>query len=524
MTTTWNEIFPLGASRLAREIADGRLSAREAVRAHVDRIEEVNQHLNAVVFRRFDEALAEAAAADERQARGGPRGPLHGVPITVKDSIFVAGTPSTAGLPSRSSHRAEADSPLVARLRRAGVIVLGKTNVSEMLLYIESDNPLYGRANNPWSLERSPGGSSGGEGAVVAAGGSTLGLGTDLGGSIRIPAHVNGIHGLKPTSLRLPLTNTLEALMAPGQEAMIPAPGPLARHVADLALAMELLTAPGAEADTTLAPVPRPEPASVDVARLRVGFYTDDGWFPPSPACARAVREAGALLAARGASVEEFAPPDVPEAMRIFLGLPSSAGSGWTKSFLAGNPVDPRLRELLLAAALPHGLARLAASLFDLAGQRRRARLVRALGRRSCESYARLVADRAAYRDRFLAADGPGRFDVWLCPPSPTPALKHGEGRHLLGAASYTMLWNLLGWPAGVVAATRVRPYEEQGRPASRDPVDRAARAVDAGSAGLPVGVQVVARPWREDIVLAVMGALEEDFRRRADYPACPPL
>ena len=524
MSPSWPEIFPLGASGLAREIASGRLSARDAVLAHVGRIEEVNPSLNAVVFRRFDEALAEAAAADERQARGEALGPLHGVPISIKDSIFVAGTPSTAGLPSRARHRADADSPLVARLRRAGAIVLAKTNVPQMLLYIESDNPLFGRSNNPWSLDRSPGGSSGGEGALVAAGGSTLGLGTDLGGSIRIPAHVNGIHGLKATSLRLTLAGTFDALLAPGQEAMVPAPGPLARHVRDLALAMDLLAAPGEEVDTTLPPVPRPASAGIRVAGLRVGYYTDDGWFRPSPACARAVREAAKALADRGARVEEFAPPDLPEAMRIFFGLPSSAGSGWAKPFLEGGPVDPRLRELLLAAALPHAAARLVASVLELAGQRRRARVVRALGRRSAERYSRLVADRAAYRDRFLATDGPGRFDVWLCPPSPTPALTHGACRHLLGAASYTMLWNLLGWPAGVVAATRVRPDEQEDRPASRDPVDRAARAVDAGSAGLPVGVQVAARPWREDLVLAVMAALEEDFRARPEYPGRPPV
>jgi fatty acid amide hydrolase len=524
MPPSWQELFPLGASGLASAIASGRLSARDAVAAHVRRIEEVNPRLNAVVFARFDEALAEAAAADERQARSGALGPLHGVPISIKDSIFVAGTPSTGGLPKRAGHRAQADSPLVARLRRAGAIVLGKTNVPQMLLYIESDNPLFGRANNPWSPDRSPGGSSGGEGAIVAAGGSTLGLGTDLGGSIRIPAHVNGIHGLKATSLRLPLANTFDALLAPGQEAMVPAPGPLGRHVADLALAMQLLAAPGEESDETLPPVPRKAPAEVALAGLRVGFYTDDGWFPPSAACARAVREAAAALAARGARVEEFTPPGVPEAMRIFFGLPSSAGSSWAKPFLEGGPVDPRLKELLLAAQLPHGLARLLASMLDLAGQHRRARVLRALGRRSSERYWRLVADRAAYRERFLAADGPGRFDVWLSPPSPTPALTHGACRHLLGAASYTMLWNLLGWPAGVVAATRVRPDEQSGRPASRDPVDAAARAVDSGSAGLPVGVQVAARPWREDLVLAVMAALEEDFRKRPDYPAPPPL
>jgi fatty acid amide hydrolase len=514
MPPDWQELYPLGACGLAREIAAGRLCARDAVAAHVGRIEEVNPRLNCVVFARFDQALAEAKAADERRARGQAPGPLDGVPISVKDSIFVAGTPSTGGLVSRADHRADRDSPLVARLRAAGAIVVAKTNVPQMLLYIESDNPLFGRASNPWSLERSPGGSSGGEGATVAAGGSALGLGTDLGGSIRIPAHANGIHGLKPTSGRLPLDGTFDALLAPGQEVMVPSPGPLARRVEDLALAWSLLAA-----DAGGGPVGGPLPAG-SARGLRVGYYLDDGWFPPSLACSRAVREAAAALEARGARVAQFVPPDVPGAMAVYLGLLSSAGSEWARPFLAGGPVDPRLRELVLSARLPHAVSRGLARILDLAGQPRRARVVAALGRRSTAAYWRLVAARAALRDRFQAACP---FDVVLSPASATPALRHGASRHLLAAASYSMLFNLLDWPAGVVALTRVRAGEDSARPPSRDPMETSAREVDRGSAGLPVGVQVAAPPGREDVVLGVMGALEEDFRGTDEYPARPP-
>ena len=521
------DVCALGAAETACEIASGRLSAREAVEARIRRIEETNERLNAVVVPLFERARAEAAAADERQRRGDPLAPLHGVPVTVKESFFVAGTASTGGLPGRARHRAEADSPLVARLREAGAILLGKTNVPQMLLYIESDNPLYGRANNPWSLERSPGGSSGGEAATIAASASTLGLGTDLAGSIRIPAHACGIHGFKPGDRRLSLVGTFDALLAPGQEAMVPQPGPLARRVEDLALAWSVLAAPGQEAfDPTIPPVPAGSPRDVriNIKRLRVGFFLDDGWFPPSAACRRAVREAASVLAARGAEVEEFTPPDVPEAMRLFFGLLCAPGTAWVRPFVAGGPVDPRLAELIRMGGLPHGLNRAIASLLRIAGQPRRAAGLRTMGRRSAAAYWRLVADRARYREGFLDARGPGRFDAILCPASPTPALIHGASRHLLAAASYTMLFNLLGLPAGVVAATRVRPEEEEGRPASRDPMDEAARRVDAGSAGLPVGVQVAARPWREDVALAVMAALEEAFRTRPDYPVEPPL
>src|ERR1051325_10486293 len=180
------------ATALAERIAKGELSAVEVVEAHIARIEQVNAQLNAVVVKRYDAARAEAKAADRRRAAGEPLGPLHGVPITVKECLDVVGTPSTFGFASRAKDLATADEIHVARLRNAGAIVLGKTNVAQLLLFFESDNPVYGPTNNPWNLERTPGGSSGGEAAIIAAGGSALGIGTDLGGSIRVPAALCG--------------------------------------------------------------------------------------------------------------------------------------------------------------------------------------------------------------------------------------------------------------------------------------------------------------------------------------------
>jgi fatty acid amide hydrolase len=188
---------------MARQIAAGAITSAELVEAHIRRIEAVNPRLNAVVVTRFEQARAEAAAADEARRRGDPLGPLHGVPITIKECFHVAGTPSTEGVGRFASELVAHDAPLVARLRRAGAIVLAKTNVPQLLLMHETDNPVYGRTQNPWDLERGPGGSSGGEGAIVASGGSPLGLGNDIGGSIRFPAHSCGICGIKPTTLRL---------------------------------------------------------------------------------------------------------------------------------------------------------------------------------------------------------------------------------------------------------------------------------------------------------------------------------
>lgn len=510
----------LGARDIAQRIEAGDLSSQEVIEDHIRRIEDVNLSLNAVVVPLFDRALDEATVADAARTRGEPLGPLHGVPITVKEQFLVAGTPTTAGLASRTGHRATSDGPLVQRLRQAGAIVLGKTNISQLMIYHESDNPIYGRTNNPWDLERTPGGSSGGEAAIIAAGGSTLGIGSDFGGSIRIPAHFCGIHGLKPTTGKLTNLDTPAEFFS-GQEAIVPQTGPIARTVTDLALAMEVLSTSALRAmDPAEPPVPWKNPASVSLDRMRVAMYTDDEFFRPAPSIKRAVREAAAALRTRGARVEEWTPPDVGQAMRLFLGIVSADGGAGARQTLGKDRRDRRVTGLLRAAGMPNQARPVVARLLGRARQLHMAGTLRSMGRRSTADYWRLIGERNDYRAHFLTELDARRFDAIICPPHALPALIHGGSEHLLNAASYSLLYNVLGMPAGVVAATRVREGEESDRSPSRDLVERAARKTEAGSAGLPVGVQVVARHWREDIVLRVMIALEEHFRAQPDYPA----
>jgi Asp-tRNA(Asn)/Glu-tRNA(Gln) amidotransferase A subunit family amidase len=496
------ELTALSASELARLIAVRELSATEAVKAHIKRIEELDGRVNAVVVPMFEEALAEAAKADGMSAQGRP---LHGVPVTVKECFHVKGTASTIGLESRRDHRADQDAELVARLKAAGAIVVGKTNVPQLLIYVEADNPLYGRTNNPWNLARSPGGSSGGEGAALAAGYGALGLGTDVGGSVRIPAHFCGLQSLKPTPGKLSLRGTEdEALLS--HVAIPDAAGPLARSVADLRLAMAALGSPVNE---------------TSVKGLRIGFYVDDGYFPASAAIKRAVQQAARGLETAGCSVKEFSPPDILEVLQLFYGLFTVDGGDRFKAMLKGSTYDERIKDLITLASVPNPLRPIVSALYGLRGQRRVAQVVGWAGTRSKADAASLVARRDAYRQRFLAALGD--IDALICPPCSVPAVTHGATKELGSAsASYTLLYNLLGWPAGVVAATRVKVGEETGRPASKDLVEETARKVDQGSVGLPVGVQVASKPGREDLVLAVMGALESHFRQSGDYPLTP--
>ena len=211
--------------------------------------------------------------------------------------------------------------------------------MAELLFYQEGDNPLFGRTNNPWDLERTSGGGSGGEGAIIAAGGSPLGLAADIGGSIRTPAHFCGIQGLRPTSGRLTNLDSPPELFFPGMDAVVLDPGPMARTVADLELAMQVLAAPGLEkVDPKIPPVPWPDPHAVSIEGLRIGVFEDDGYWPASPALRRAMREAAEILTERGAIVEPFADPDPEAATRFYFSFLCADGVRWPKKLLKGNP------------------------------------------------------------------------------------------------------------------------------------------------------------------------------------------
>lgn len=520
--TTGAALTRLSARNLAAKIARREVTALEAVEAHIERIEQVNGALNAVVVKRYDAARAEARTADERQARGEPLGPLHGVPVTIKECLDLEGTPSTFGLPERVDTTASQDNFYVARLRQAGAIVLGKTNVSQLLIYYESDNPTYGRTNNPWNLERSPGGSSGGQAAIIAAGGSPLGLGTDLGGSVRIPATFCGITSLKPTAGRIPDLGQYSVPI--GERAIASQIGVLARHVDDVGSGLEILN--GERTPDDAPTMPLGNPAQIDVSQLRVAYYVEDGTFTVMPAVRRGVLEAVDILRRTGAQVVEWSPPAVGQAADLFFGILSADGGKGMNTFLGHGKRDARAQTLIALGGRSRRQLSLLASMLRLVGQRRLAASLRNFGYKDTAHYWDLVEAQLAYQERFrqaLDADDGGPFDAILCPACPLPAYTHGSSRNLTTAGAYSLLYNVLGYPAGVVPVTRVQQGEDMGRPPSRDVVEGTARGVEVGSLGLPIGVQVVARPWREHVALAVMRTIAEDASQGSGYPAWPP-
>jgi amidase len=449
------ELTRMSATALARAIRGREVSSREVVAAHLARIESVDGRLGAVVARRDEAALEEADAADAALARGGAAGDLHGVPITVKDNLEVEGLPCTAGTAGLRQNRPAADATVVARLRAAGAIVLGKTNLPELALAFETDNLVHGQTRNPYDPARTPGGSSGGEAAIIAAGGSPLGLGNDAGGSIRLPAHCCGVTGLKPTTGRVPSTGSVPPFVGP--TGPLWQCGPLARRVEDLALALRLIAGPDGR-DPSTVPASLGDPGAVAARGLRVALHVDNGVVTADVATAAAVRAAGRALADAGATVEEVVPPALTRAPELFVGL--FCGDG--------------------GAGVQHVL--------EMLGTREPSQLVQRLGQIAAASalptaaYAGMLVGLDVYRAEMLAFMA--RYDAILCPAAATPALPHDASLDHIPGFSYTFAYNLTGWPAAVVRA-------------------------GTSPEGLPIGAQVVARPWREDVALALAGQVE---------------
>ena len=454
---------------MAAMVHSGQISSTELVESHIERIQRVNPSLNAVTELLADSARRAAHESDLRMAAGELCGPLDGVPFSVKDSIDVKGTRSTAGtLGRREAAPAARDATLVARLRQAGAIPIAKTNLPDLLFSFETDNLIFGRTNNPYDLERSPGGSSGGESALIAACGSPLGLGSDALGSVRVPAAFCGIASIKPTSGRLPRTGHVPP--AGGWIEALWQIGPMARYVEDLELALQILAGPDRE-DFTAPPVPLLKARLL--TDLRVAFFTYNGFAPCSEAVKQGVLRCAEFLAQQGLRVEQQKPPGIENAYELELALLGGDGAEGIDDYLreAGSTEVHPFLTAFLEHMRPH--------------------------RTTTSGLARRWAQWDEYRANLTLFFN--TYDVVLCPAYPQTALKHGGSldESNFQGFSYTMAWSVAGAPAATV-----RCGEED---------------------GLPVNVQVVARPWEDMTALKACRAIEAEFagwKPPALYPA----
>lgn len=505
---------------LLRLQKEGEASSEAIVRAHLDRIEAVNPSVNALVHVFADKALAAAKIADDMRAKGKSLGPLHGVPVTIKESIMTRGVDVTLGVKSRRGDPAEDDATVVKLLARAGAIVLGKGNVSQLLLFQEADNPIWGRTNNPWKADRVPGGSSGGDAAAIAAGLTPFAVGTDIGGSIRVPAAFNGIFGIKPTVDRWSMSGCVGSMA--GQEVVRAQCGPMARSTADLSLVMRAIDSYlHTPYDARVPPISTADPRRVDLTNLRVGVYEDDGFFTPASSVQRAVRQAAVALKARGVEVVPFTPPAPVEVVYTYFAALASDGGRTVDKFLRGDAVVPQLKKLRTMAKLPGFLRDTVAAFLASSGELRLERLLRVGREKRVSEVWEIVAERNRLREEVLLGWSAAGIDAVLCPVHPTPPMLHGQTEEFSLGGAYAMRYNFLDFPAGVVPVTRVRK-DEGPRTDINDRLDRVAARAETDATGLPLAVQVVTRPFQETLLMAVMGSLEAALRGNEDYPRTP--
>lgn len=511
----------MSATELHARLVRREVSAEEAARAHLDRITTIDGPVNAFVAVLRGEALEVARRIDETRAAGGDVGPLAGLPVSVKENLDFEGRAATLGIAARKAKIAKRDAALVRALRRSGAVILGQTNVPQLLLSHETRNPVYGATSNVHSRDHAPGGSSGGEASAIASGMSPAGVGTDIGGSIRVPAAWSGIVGFKPTLDRWSNRGSNGAM--PGQEAIRSQTGPMGRRVSDLILLLRSTDlATMVDDDPLVPPLPFGNPAAIDEKRLRVGYYVDDGLVTPSAAIGRAVAEASQALRERGLEVRPFSPPRMREAVGLYFSLMSADGGKTAWGQLQGTAAEPTLLPLRRLSSLPDAVRATLVRALRATGEERPSWLLSRLGEKTVQVLWQLTLAARAYRLEVIEAMKAARVDVLLCPAHATPAVPHTLSAQFQIGGSYSMLFNLLQFPAGVVPVTTVRAGERARPGPARDRFDRLATKVDERSEGLPVGVQVVGRPFADESVLAVMLALEAAVEQSPARPVVP--
>lgn len=435
-------------TQLAEAIRAGQVSATEVLSGHLAQIATHNPAVNAVITLDAEGAREHARKADEATARGENWGPLHGVPFTLKDAHATAGVRTTTGFPPLADYVPQEDGAVAARLKDAGGILMGKTNVPVMLADFQTSNPIFGRTNNPWDIARTPGGSSGGAAAALASGMTPFEIGTDLAASIRLPAHFCGVFGLKTTERRVPLTGLIPGIPGPRPLRIMSTIGPMARTVEDLALLYSIIAGPDG-LDTDVPPLPVGQAAAIELKDLRIAVAPTFPAIPVASEIRGAIRQLAAALAPLCRVVDEAALPS--------LDFNQELASGGALVGMMIGAVQPGAEEP------PATLAQ----------------YLEALDRRDQSIIA---------WEQFF-----DRWDVLLCPASLTTAFPHcdpgsplqvdGQEVSYWTVSAHGALFNYTGHPAVVL------PYT----------LDRD---------GLPIGIQLVGKRWGESRLLAVAEAI----------------
>jgi amidase len=459
-----SDVVLLPAVRQLEMVRARELSVAELAEAHIRQIERLNPQLNA--FADFDAERVRTQADAMDATPGGLRGPLHGLPVTVKSSIATAGYRCEIGSLLHRDEVPHEDAVVVARLRAAGALIMGTTNCPEFLMAYETANLLHGQTNNPWDLERTPGGSSGGESAAIAAGMSAAGLGSDSGGSVRVPAHFTGICSLKPTPGRFPGRGHLPPCVGPFS--ILGAIGPMARAIEDVNLMFRTLGGHD-DADPASPPMPMRQFTLDELRAHRIGVFEDDGLTPVTRETRAAVQNAARALREAGFRVEPFRPRTLEQLRKLW----------WTFFVQCGAMFyEPEVRR---------GREKLSPIFCEFLEIAERS------GPLSSTELLNAWAEMDLLRSKTL--EEMREYPVLLCPVASVPAWKHGErswnidgeGVDYLDAVRFTQWFNMLGAPAAVV-------------PVGRSPE------------GLPIGVQIASRPFEDEVALGIAALVDAAF------------
>lgn len=491
------------AVEILQFIETKQVSSHEVVQHFINRIEKVNPKLNAVVLKFYDEALKKADEADAKLAKGESLGKLHGLPFTIKECLDYVGTPSTLGVLSRKNDRPKTNDLYVKALQNQGGIVLGKTNVPQLMVFIECTNRVYGTTNNPINPKFSPGGSSGGEGAIIGAKASPVGIGTDIGGSVRFPAAFCGACSIKPTMWRTFDQTRFGTKTFEGP--IMPVTGVLANHAKDLDLFLNIMNDAAATRWETESLQNYKE---VDFSKLKVGYFLTDGFFEPMNAVKRGVLESVEKLKSLGVEVVEFNPPRFELCEEIFYRILTVDGVENFYKLLDGEKPVKQLKDMMNLASSPSWKRKSVINLTKLFGQKNLSRLISYFGGRGTEFLNKWGEERANYQRELEATMNKENIDAILSPIAALPAFLQNSVDKIGLGGNYSILYNVSGFPAGIARVGEVLENEAIARKTSLDLVERSAAKIEPLTAGLPLSVQIAAKPWREDIVIALIEKL----------------
>lgn len=518
------------ASEIVQRIAKEEWTSSQVLEAYIARSAMAQAEANCLTEVLYEDARKRAKELDAEFATTKTlRGPFHGVPFSVKDNYQIEGYDATTGLTAWANNPGKKDACLVAQLRAAGAIIFVKTNVPQTMFAFECSNPLWGRTTNPWNNKYTCGGSSGGEAALLAMDGSAIGVGSDVGGSLRIPTSYCGIYSLKPTAERISSVGTPG--IRPGFEAVRTSHGPLARSVQDCELFCKTIFG---QKDSSHQNIPMPYQAVELPSKLRFGYYLSDGMIETSPVCKRVVLETVSALRKQGHECIEFTSPLNRAAMEVFVALASSDGYKKMLSHLDSDPMEDSLFLVTLGPRLPSFVRKLACWIAKtFLGDSLFSQLFSLAREKSVTEFTDLTDQRneitAAWYEQIWDKYG---FDGIIAPVQSLPVIPHGSSAYLSPLAAATIIYNIVDSPVGIIPVTRVNPDTDQ---LSTDFVPGASgqsKVLESrmylgknpiydpkAMEGIPVGVQLVGKKWEDEKVLAMMHVVDEALGPRGFGP-----